>query len=113
MQTEKQSINGVEYFLSSYIDYKNVETPYSKDFQLENKISFHGMDRVIEKVIYKSDFEKKVDFKNVEKFNIESVTFTVNSNKDKIDLRYLINLGDYNKTVILTLQKDGEMWNLK
>ncbi len=113
MQKVKQSINGVEYSLSSYIEYKNVEMPNSNNFQLENKISFHGMDRVIEKVISKSDFEKKVDFKNIEKFDIESIMFSVNRNKDKIDLRYNLNLGEQKQIVTLTLQKEGEMWNLK
>lgn len=112
-KTIKRLIGGVEYTLISYINSKNDDKPNSDDFKLENKITFHGMDKVIKKVISESDFKKKIDFEKIKQFKIERVMFSVNPAKDKIDLNYRINLGDKTETVIFILQRDGGKWNLK
>lgn len=113
IQTITQLIGGVEYTLTSSIDIKNNDKPYSDDFKIEIKITFFGMDKVIEKVISESDFKEKIDFDNVKEFKIERIMFSVNPAKDKIDLNYRINLGDKTETVIFILQRDGGKWNLK
>jgi len=107
-----QSINGVDYHLVNMIKYHNTVTPNNKDFQLENKIRLYGMNQIIEAVIYQSDFENKIDFKNIEKLAFDSVSFSINKNKDKIDLKYFLNLGNQRKTVIFELLNDGETWNV-
>ncbi len=112
MTTKSKTINGVDYVFSNDYKCKNAEMFFAKEFQLENKISFFGMGKVIKKVISKSDFEKKVDFSNIEAFDIDSVSFSVNDKKDKIELIYYLNLGNKLKSVAMRLEKDNEMWNL-
>ncbi|MBN2650299.1 MAG: hypothetical protein JXR50_11225 [Prolixibacteraceae bacterium] len=113
IQIITQLIGGVEYTLTSSIDIKNDDKPYSDDFKFEIMITFHGMDKVIEKVISESDFKKKIDFEKIKQFKIERIMFSVNPTKDKIDLNYRINFGDKTETVTFILQRDGGKWNLK
>ncbi|MBN2635726.1 MAG: hypothetical protein JXR61_05605 [Prolixibacteraceae bacterium] len=108
--TIKQKVNGVNYTLTSQIEYKNTGSASSKTFQFENKITFRGMNREIRKVINKSHFEEQTDFDKTEQFDIEELSFSVNENKDEIYLKYLLNLNQQKKTVILTLKKKGEEW---
>lgn len=70
------------------------------------------MDKEIEREINKSDFEKKVDLQKIEKLIIDSVSFSVSENKDKIDLIYYLNLGNKFQKVTIGLEKDNEIWNL-
>jgi hypothetical protein len=111
-KTKNKMIDGVDYMFSNYAEYKNVGVSFAKGFQLKNKISFYGMEKAIVKVIYKSDFEKKIDLKLIESFHIDSVSFTVNENRDRIDLLYHLNLGDKFKTVTMSLEKDNDIWSL-
>lgn len=113
MQTKRKTIEGVDYMFSNYTEYKNIKVSFVEVLQLKNKISFSGMEESIEKLIYKSDFEKKIDFKNIEFIHIDSISFLVNDQKDKIDLIYYLNLGNQTKSVMFALQKDNETWNLK
>ena len=108
MRTKNKSIDGVDYMFANYAEYKNTQALFTKGFQLKNKISFYGM----EKAINKSDFEKKIDFDKIEGFHIDSLSFSVNDNKDKIDLIYYLDLGNKSKIVTIGLEKDNETWSL-
>lgn len=112
LRAATHSINDVDYLLKNYIDYKNTTTTSSKGFQLENKFVLYGFDQVNEKIIYQSEFENKIDLKNIEKLVVDSISFSINENIDKIDLKYFLNLGDKTKTVMFELLNDGETWNI-
>lgn len=109
---KNKSIDGIDYMFANYAEYKNVKVLFVKEFRLKNKISFYGMDKAIKKTIYKSDFRKEVNFNRIKAFQIGSVSFTVNEEKDKVDLIYYLNLGNELKTVSMKLEKDNEDWNL-
>lgn len=112
MRTKNKTIDGTDYMFANYAEYKNTQVSFAKGFQLTNKISFYGMEKAIEKVIYKSDFEKKIDFNKIEAFHIDSVSFSVNDNKDKVDLIYYLDLGNKHKTVTIGMEKDNDNWSL-
>ncbi|KJF43243.1 hypothetical protein LH29_13385 [Draconibacterium sediminis] len=108
-----KKINGVEYLFKNHVKCDTTITfQRNKNFHLKNKVVFWGMDKDIEIEINKSDFEKKIDFDKIEAFRIDSVSFSVNENKDKIDLIYYLDLGNKRKTVTIGLEKDNETWNL-
>lgn len=106
------SINDVEYLLKNYIDYKNTATTNGKGFQLENEFVLWEIDRVSGELIHESKFENKIDLKNIEELVIDSISFTINENKDKINLKYFLNLGDHKKMEMFELLNDGETWNI-
>ncbi|WP_303924701.1 hypothetical protein [Draconibacterium sediminis] len=112
MRTKNKSIDGVDYMFANYAEYKNTQVLFAKGFQFKSKISFYGMEKAIEKEINKSDFEKKIDFDKIEAFHIDSVSFSVNENKDKVDLIYYLDLGNKRKMVTIGLEKDNEIWSL-
>ncbi|MCK3682852.1 hypothetical protein [Maribellus sp. YY47] len=113
IRTKNQSIDGVEYWFNNYAEYRNTQVLFVKNFQLKNRVSFYGMGQAIEKTIYKSDFEKQIDFNAVDDFQIDSVSFLINERKDKIDLIYYVNLGNQHKSVSMILQKDKDDWTLQ
>ncbi len=112
LRTKNKSIDGVDYTFSNYTEYKNTQLLFIKGFQFKSIISFCGMEKDIGKVINKSDFEKKIDFDKIEAFHIDSVSFSVNENKDKVDLIYYLDLGNQRKMVTIGLEKDNETWSL-
>ena len=112
VKTVNKTIDGVDYSLENIAEYKNSEVLFAKKFELNNIIIFHGMEKAIGRIIYKSDFEDKIDFNKIKKFHIDSVSFSVNSNKDKVDLVYYLDLGNNHETVTMELGKDNGTWNL-
>ena len=110
---DRKSINGVEYLLKNYVKYNPAITfERNKNFHLKNKVVFWGMDKEIEIEINKSDFEKKIDFDKIEAFRIDSVSFSVNENRDKVDLIYYLDLGNKRKMATIGLEKNNETWSL-
>ena len=110
--TIKQKINGVDYTLVSQIEYKNVSSNGITNIQFENKISFQGLGKKIDKVITKLDLDKKIELDKDGQFNIEIKSFSVNENRDEIYLKYNLIQDNHNQSVTITLKKRGEIWDV-
>lgn len=112
VKVETKSIDGVDYQFLADTEYKNVEIISAKNCRFTSKIYFNGMEKPINKTLSESDFGKKIDFNDIEKLAIDSVSFAINETKDKIDLLYYLDLGNKHKTVKFGLEKVGDDWNL-
>ena len=108
----KRSIDGVDYLLTDMLKYKNIATPDRKGFHIENEIVLYRIDQETDNMVCQLKFENEMDLKDIGKLSVDSVSFSINENKDKLDLKYFLNLGDQTKTVNLVLLKDGETWNI-
>lgn len=113
MKFKKRTIDGIEYSFYNQIKSEKKGIGLFRDSKLEIIIDYNGMDIPIHKTISKSDFEKKVDLKNIEAFYIDSVSFNVGENRDKIDLYYYFNPGTGKKQAVFTLEKVKNKWALK
>jgi hypothetical protein len=112
IRTKIKLIDGVNYMFLNNAEYINTQVSIAKGFQIKNMISFYGMGEAIEKVIDKSYFEKMIDLNEIEAFHIDSISFTINENKDKVDLIYYLDLGNKSKIVTIDLKKNNENWSL-
>lgn len=111
VKLSRQSINGIEYTFANHATFRKVSIFFTKGFQLKNKIRFFGMGRVIEKEITQSDFERKIKFKR-RAFHIDNVSFSVNDQRDRIDLIYYLTQEDMRDTVTFVLVKEKDDWVL-
>ncbi|UCS94816.1 hypothetical protein KZP23_07350 [Echinicola marina] len=112
IKIKEKTVDGVEYRFINRLTSKSFKSPFSKGFKLENKISFNGLEHDIHKIIGKSDFESKIDLKNPESFQIDSVSFAVNESKDKVDLFYYLSIDHQTQLVSMYLVKDQDQWIL-
>lgn len=112
VKVETKSIDGVDYQFLADNEFRNVEIISAKNCRFTSKIYFNGMEKPINKTLSESDFVKKIDFNDIEKLAIDSVSFAINETKDKIDLLYYLDLGNKHKTVKFGLAKVGDDWNL-
>lgn len=112
IKMKKKTIDGVEYSFYNQIKTEKKGIGLFRDSKLDNIIDFNGLDVPIHKTISKSDFEKKVDMKNMQVFYIDSVSFNVSESRDKIDLYYYFNPGTGKKQTVFTLEKDKNKWVL-
>ncbi|ETN96645.1 hypothetical protein [Zhouia amylolytica] len=112
MKTKIKTIDGIQYYFKNHAVYENTEAPFSENFKFKNTVFFNGLEEDICKVFSKSDFKKKINFENIDKFHIDSVSFSINKFKNKIDLIYFLDLGSQLKSITMVLEKEENTWML-
>ena len=112
VKMKKKTIEGVEYIFTNQSKMVKKRMGLIGNSQLENIIDFSGMDKPIHKTISSADFNKKVNTGNTEFFVVDSISFTVSNNRDRIDLCYYLNLDNKKKRAVFTLENHNGKWNL-
>lgn len=107
-----KTIAGAKYLFINSVDIRKTKVLFFSRFHIENTILFSSPEFEFETTIYKTDFEKKIGFSINRVFIIDSISFIVNENKDKVDLNYYLNLGDKTQKMTLELEKDMDRWHL-
>lgn len=112
IQSKMKTIQGVDYTLVNYMKLKNTTVLFDKDVQLNNRIVLTGLDETLEKTINKSAFEEQLG-QQLKTLAIDSVSFNINDEKNKIDLLYYIKTEGRSSVVTVTLNKGMDGWNQK
>jgi len=112
VKAKVRTIDGVNYGFSNITKHKKFNIFLIQGDKFDNQIDFSGLDKYINREINKADFEKKVNLDDVESIQIDSVSFDVNSDRNKVDLIYYLNLDNSNKTAVFTLLKNDDEWSL-
>ena len=113
IKLKAKKIDGVEYRFTNMLVHKKIGFSFFKNKSFYNEISFYGMGRMISKKTDVSDFEKRLNTKKINLLRVDSVNFSVNKNKDKIDLIYYLNLFDNKETVTFIMSKNENKWELE
>jgi len=109
---KRKTINGNDYLFSAGIKYKNINLFGFKQRQFQVSIDFYGLGNPIHKELNIIGFEKKMDIKEINSLQLDSVTFSLNEERDNVDLSYFLNLNNTNQTVSNSLIRINDDWEL-
>ena len=112
MRTKVKTVNGINYSFTNIADYEKFKFFIIQGEQFKNQIDFSGLEKYLHKEINKSDFEKKIDLANISSIQVDSVSFEVHLEKNKVDLIYYLNLDNHTKSVVFTLLNINDKWIL-
>lgn len=109
MKMKKKTIEGTEYTFTNFSKYKKIGFFFLKSNKFQNNVSFFGTG----KTIHKRDFDQKLKGKKSDLILIDSVSFSINEKRDKIDLIYSLNLIDSKETVVFEMSKENDSWEIE
>lgn len=113
LKSKTKNINGVIYTFSSFFTQKSTEITYNRIIGINSSVELHGFKRLITMDIVSDEFEKKLDLSKIDSIKIDSVSFTIDQEKLNIDLFYYLTVNDKNKTLVFSLFRNNESWELR
>lgn len=111
VKVKVRTIDGINYSFSNIVRYKRLNFFLIQGDKFDNQMDFGGLDKYIKREMHKADFEKKINLDDVKSIQIDSVSFDVNSDRNKVDLIYYLNLDNSSKTAVFNLLKNNDEWS--
>lgn len=105
-------IAGKNYNLLTIGKTKSINIFGAKDNDIECFVNFSGFASPIYKEINEDDFNKKLGDAKFSSFKVDSVSFTMNDSKSKIELDYYLSLHDDKRQITFTLTNNDQEWEL-
>ena len=113
VKMKSKTINGHDYLFMSRTQSTKKGIGLFRSSETKKIIDFTGLDKPIHKTIPGARFSEKTGFNSNEFIFIDSISFMVYDNRNRVDLCYYLDYGNQKKLAVFTLEKENGDWKLK